>query len=78
MIKVDIPNESQILIVRGRLVHPDGRPVKGVTLKAFDRDLRRETFLGQFKISYQLRDLRLLSERLTTRMFSTFFTGNRT
>ena len=46
-IKVDIPAPSQIFKVKGAVLQPDGTPVVGATVKAFDKDLRHEDALGE-------------------------------
>ncbi len=53
-IEVDLPGEGtedqlpqQGYVVRGRVLQPDGQPLAGVTVKAFDRDLRQELLLGK-------------------------------
>lgn len=46
-IKLQIPVASQLFKVLGRVLEPDGRPVVGATVKAFDKDLRHEEELGE-------------------------------
>lgn len=46
-IKLQIPAGSQLFKVHGRVLEPDGRHVGGVTVKAFDKDLRHEEELGE-------------------------------
>ena len=46
-IKLQIPAGSQLFKVLGRVLKPDGRPVVGATVKAFDLSLRDETPLGE-------------------------------
>jgi 5-hydroxyisourate hydrolase-like protein (transthyretin family) len=46
-IKVDIPTKSQVFKVKGTILQPDGTPVAGATVKAFDKNIRKETLLGE-------------------------------
>jgi protocatechuate 3,4-dioxygenase beta subunit len=46
-IKVDIPTPSQIFKVKGTVLQPEGTPLAGVVVKAFDKDLRHEEELGE-------------------------------
>jgi len=46
-IKLAIPTASQIFKVKGTILQPDGTPVVGTTVKAFDKDLRHEEELGE-------------------------------
>jgi hypothetical protein len=39
--------EDDSFVVRGRVTYPDGRPLAGVKVRVFDRDLRREELLGE-------------------------------
>ena len=50
VIEVDLPAtepEPKPLIVRGQVVLEDGTPLPGVTVRAFDQDLRHEETLGK-------------------------------
>ena len=46
-IRLALPAASQIFKVKGTILQPDGTPVSGATVKAFDKDLRHEEELGE-------------------------------
>lgn len=50
-ISIEIENIEEagieLLFVEGTIVRPDGRPLEGLTVKAFDKSLRNETLLGE-------------------------------
>ncbi|MBS3777238.1 MAG: hypothetical protein KGY70_18730, partial [Bacteroidales bacterium] len=46
-IRVDIPAPDQIFRVKGIICEQDGSPVAGATVKAFDKNIKSETFLGE-------------------------------
>jgi hypothetical protein len=58
----DIPPEEELL-VRGQVVYKDGLLIEGMTVRAYNRDLRHEDFLGEalsdregrFEIAYSAR-----------------------
>lgn len=77
--------EGASFLVRGRVTHPDGQPLANVKVLAFDRDLRREQWLGEaatdnagrYEIRYLAEQFRRAEKRsadLVVRAFSP--TGN--
>ena len=46
-IMLDIPMASQTFKVQGTILEPDGTPVAEATVKAFDKNIRTETLLGE-------------------------------
>ena len=46
-IRLPMPAASQIFKVKGTILQPDGTPVAGATVKAFDKNIRTETLLGE-------------------------------
>lgn len=47
LIRLAQPVASQVFKVNGTVLHPDGTPVAGATVKAFDKNIRAETLLGE-------------------------------
>jgi hypothetical protein len=41
------PTPAKPFVVKGRVVHADGKPLLGSLVRAFDRDLRSEEPLGE-------------------------------
>ena len=46
-ISLALPVASQLFKVKGAILKPDGTPVTGTTVKAFDKNIRTETLLGE-------------------------------
>ena len=46
-IEVDMPVEEKNFTVHGRVLQADGSHLEAITVKAFDKDLRQESLLGE-------------------------------
>ena len=46
-INQEVDNLEGVRVVKGRITQPDGIPLAELTVRAFDRDLRQESLLGE-------------------------------